>query len=214
MGRVPIARDIVEIVGIGGDLLKQGPLRFDVREILFALVFFLTRVEQAGLPPDAWRGTRGGGRMELADEAPRAEGWKSFAKLDELGRGGRGRFLSLVMTSAGEREQPGRATLLEAAQPFADRGHGGSEEPRGGLDAALFGAFHQPQAMVVGVFHLTHQIEIAGGSTHRPAILPPAPHPALPPAGRPSPTASSRSNISASPGGYDVSRLFHHRLAR
>src|SRR5260221_1793791 len=189
--------------------MKQGQLRFDVREILFALVFFLTLVEQAVLPPDAFEGTMRDGQIELADEAPRAEGWKSFAKLDELARGGRGSFLSLVMTSAGEREQPGRATLLEAAQPFADRGHGGSEEPRGGLDAALFGAFHQPQAMVVSVFHLTHQIEIAGGSRHGAAILSAARRPALPPAGRPSPTASSRSNISASPGGYDVSRLFH-----
>src|SRR6266566_10088859 len=36
---------------------------------------------------------------------------------------------------------------------------------------------------------------------------------ALPPAGRLSPNASSRSNTSTSPGGYDVSRLFH-RCAR
>src|SRR6266704_1650162 len=34
---------------------------------------------------------------------------------------------------------------------------------------------------------------------------------ALPPAGRLSPNASSRSNTSTSPGGYDVSRLFHRR---
>src|SRR6266581_6960883 len=33
----------------------------------------------------------------------------------------------------------------------------------------------------------------------------------LPPAGRLSPNVSSRSNTSTSPGGYDVSRLFHRR---
>ncbi len=39
---------------------------------------------------------------------------------------------------------------------------------------------------------------------------PAARRPALPPAGRPSPTASSHSNTSTPLGGYDVSRLFHH----
>src|SRR5439155_9649125 len=63
--------------------------------------------------------------------------------------------------------------------------------------------------MVVGVFHLTHQIEIAGGSRHDAAIVPAARRrPALPPAGQPSLTASSRSHTSISPGGYDVTGLF------
>src|SRR5437899_5696823 len=96
-----------------------------------------------------------------------------------------------------------------AAQPFADRGHGGGKQPCSGFDAALLGALDQPQSMVVGVFHLTHQIEIADGSSHDAAILPAARCPALPPAGQLTPTASSHSNTSISLGGYDVSRLFH-----
>jgi len=112
------------------------------------------------------------------------------------------------MTSAGKCDQAGRAMLLKAAQPFADGRHGGSEEPRGGLDAALFGALDEPQTVVISVFHLTHQIEITDGSKHSAAILLADGRPALPPAGRPSPTASSRSNTSTPLGGYDVSRLF------
>src|SRR5258707_5921872 len=63
----------------------------------------------------------------------------------------------------------------------------GRKKPRGRLDAALADRFHQAKAMVVGVFHLTYQIEIASGSGHSAAILPVARRPALPPAGRPSP---------------------------
>ncbi|MHB8756017.1 MAG: hypothetical protein ACYC92_13840, partial [Candidatus Acidiferrales bacterium] len=69
------------------------------------------------------------------------------------------------------------------------------------------GALHQAQTMVVGVFHLTHQIEITSGDSHDAPILPVARRPALPPAGRQSLTASYRSRTSSSLGGYDVSRL-------
>src|SRR2546422_11663358 len=98
------------------------------------------------------------------------------------------------MTSAGKCDQAGRAVLLKAPQPFADGKHGSNEESRGGLDAALFGALDEPQTMVVSVFHLTHQIEITDGSKHDAAILLAAGRPALPPAGWPSPTASSDSH--------------------
>src|SRR6266566_4660637 len=149
------------------------------------------------------------GQIEFADEPAGTESRKSFAELDELRFGGRRSFLRLMMTSAGECEQAGRAALLKAPQPFADGGHGGSEESRSGLDATLFGALDQPQTMVVGVFHLTHQIKITDGSSHDAANLLAACRPALPPAGRQVPTASSRSNTSTLLGGYDVSRLFH-----
>lgn len=111
---------------------------------------------------------------------------------------------------AGSLDQPGRAVLFEAAQPFAHRGHGSREQPCGRLDADLFGTLHQPQAMVVGVFHLTHQIELTSGDGHDAAILLASRRPALPPAGRLSPTASYRSNTSTSPGGYDVTGLLRN----
>src|SRR5258708_319170 len=85
-----------------------------------------------------------------------------------------------MMASARKRDQAGRAALLKAAQPLADRGHGGSEKACSRFNPALLGAFHEPQTMVVGVFHLTHQIEITSGSSHDAAILPAARRPALP----------------------------------
>ena len=39
---------------------------------------------------------------------------------------------------------------LEAAQPLAHGGHGRGKKACGGFDAAPFGAFDQPQAVVVG----------------------------------------------------------------
>ena len=69
--------------------------------------------------------------------------------------------------------------------------------------------FHQTQAMVVSVFHFTHQIEIAGGNNHEAAILVAARRPALPPAW----AAISLSLFSlkhfTSLAGYDVTGLFH-----
>src|SRR5712692_5100009 len=117
------------------------------------------------------------------------------------------------MASARKFEQAGRAVLLEATEPFADGRHSGGEQACGGFDAALFSALDQTKPMVVGILHLTHQIEITGGSSHSATILAAARRPALPPAGRLSPNASSRSNTSTSPGGYDVSRLFHRAVS-
>jgi len=181
LGLQPVARNIVEILGIRADLLEQRPGSFAVREILLTLIFPAAFFQQTVLTPDALESAMADGQIELADQAARAEGGQRFAKLDKLRFGGWRSFLSLVMTSAGECHQAGRAALLKAPQPFADGGHGGSEESRRGLDAALFGALDQPQTMVVGVFHLTHQIEIAGGSSHDATILTAARRPALPP---------------------------------
>src|SRR5437879_10998133 len=161
------------------------------------------------LAPDAFQGAVANGQIELADETARTKVLKGFAQLDELRFQRRRSLVVLMMSGAGVFEQAGRAVLLEAAQPLTDRGHGGGKEPRGGLDAALFGALDQTQTMVVCVFHLTHQIEITGESSHGATILAFARRPALPPAGRPSPTASSDSHTSTSLGGYDVTGLFH-----
>ena len=116
------------------------------------------------------------------------------------------------MRSPREFEQAAGAVLLIAAQPLANGRHGGGEQARGGLDAALAGRFDKAKAMVVSVFHLTHQIEVTSGRGHGAGSLLPALRPALPPAGRPSPSASSHSHTSIPLGGYDVSRLFQKLL--
>ena len=208
LGLRPVVRDIVEILGIGADLLEQRPLCFDVGEVLFALIFAAAFLQQAVLAPDAFQRAVADGQIELADQAAGAEGRQSFAQLEQLSFDVARSFVRLLVASPGELAQAGRAVLLVAAQPFANGGHGGGEQPCGGLDAALLGALDQPQAMVVGVFHFTHQIEITSGGGHDAAILLAARGPALPPAGRSSLTASSHSNTSASPRGYDVTGLF------
>src|SRR5260370_17874315 len=48
----PVAGDIVEVLGVGGDLLKDAPSGFDVGEALFALIFALAFFQQTVLPPD------------------------------------------------------------------------------------------------------------------------------------------------------------------
>jgi hypothetical protein len=48
-------------------LLEQSPLRFDVREVLFALIFLPAFFQQTVLPPDAFQGAMGDGQVELAN---------------------------------------------------------------------------------------------------------------------------------------------------
>ncbi len=55
----PVARDVVEIFGIGADLLETEPTGFDVRQVLFALVFSAAFFEQAVLAPDALQSADG-----------------------------------------------------------------------------------------------------------------------------------------------------------
>jgi hypothetical protein len=139
------------------------PASFDVREVL-RLIFTAAFFQQSALAPDALESAMTDGQTELADQAARAEGGQRFAKLDELRFRGRRSFLRLVATRTVKSDRAGRVVLLEAPQPFADGRQGGGEESRGGLAATLLGALDQPQTMVVGVFHLTHQIEITSGS--------------------------------------------------
>lgn len=128
-----------------------------------------------------------------------------------------------------DRDQARRAVLLIAAQPLANGGHGGDEQPRGSFDAALLGALDQTKAMVVRIVHLTDQIEIAGDVGHDAAILSGAPDrtavektlrlkipftprdfhfPTAATTTIPSAPCASGSCPSTPPGGYDVTGLF------
>jgi len=60
-------------------LLEQGPLTFDVREILLARIFLLAFFQQAVLAPDALERPVADGQVELADQAAGAERGKRFA---------------------------------------------------------------------------------------------------------------------------------------
>src|SRR6266849_1037843 len=75
LGLQPVARNIIEILGIGGDLLEQRPGSFDVREVLLALIFPAAFFQQAVHAPDALKSAMNDGQIELADQWARAEGW-------------------------------------------------------------------------------------------------------------------------------------------
>jgi hypothetical protein len=66
-------------------LLEQRPGSFDVREVLFALIFSATFFHQAMLAPDTLQCAVADGQSELADEPASAETVKRLAQLDELG---------------------------------------------------------------------------------------------------------------------------------
>jgi hypothetical protein len=107
--------NVVEVLGIRADLLKHGPLRFDVGQVLFALIFAAAFWHQAVLAPDALQRAMADGQIELADQAARTEGRQSFAQLDQWSFPGRRCFLRLMMARPGVIEQAGRATLLITA---------------------------------------------------------------------------------------------------
>jgi hypothetical protein len=203
----PEPRNIAEILGVGTDLLEEPPGGFDRGQILLALIFPPAFGQEPMGAPDALEGAMAEGQVELADQAASAEGGQGVAQLDDATLDLRRGLVRLVMRGTRTLHQARGALLLVATQPLAHGGHSGSEEPGGGFDAASSGGLDQAQAMVVSVFHFTNQIEVGGG--HGGQILPAARRPALPPAGRPAPAASSHSCTAASPGGYDVSRLSH-----
>ena len=127
--------DVVEILGVGGDLLEQGPGFFHRREVLFLLVLATAGMHQAVLAQDALDGHVAQRQLPFALQAPGAEGGQLTTPFDHpLGqlpddlvrRGVRG---------AGEFLQPLQSLRLTPPQPLAHRGDGGVKDPRRRLDA-------------------------------------------------------------------------------
>jgi hypothetical protein len=171
LGLRPVAWDVVEILGVGGDLLKDAPGGLDVSEVLFALIFALAFFEQTVLAPDAFQGAMAQREIELADETASAEGKQLLAQSDDLLFDGGGSFAGLAMRSAGEFDQTARTLLLVTPQPLAHGGDSGLEQTSSGLDAMLTSVSDEAQAMIVSVAHFTHQGEVrdrhAGGMVRR-----------------------------------------------
>ena len=192
LGLRPVVRDVVQILGIRADLLKQGPLRLAVGQVLLALIFSAALFHQPLRAPNTFPGAVTEREIEFANQTARSEGGELLAESDDLLFEFGGSLARLPMRSPGAFGQTRGVVLLKAAQPFADGGHGGGEQTCGGFDAALLGALHQSQAMVVSVFHFTNQIEIASGGGPGDRIVRPARLPAPPPSAgrRVLPTAS------------------------
>ncbi len=131
-------------------------------------------------------------QIELTDQPAGPEGGQGLAQFHHLPLDLGGGLAGLVVRGPGLLDQPGKAVLLVAAQPFADGRDGGGEEPGRGLDAALSRRLHQTQAMVISVSHLTEQVVVGGGGGHGGRILAGTCRPAPPPsAGRRVPSTAS-----------------------
>src|SRR5438552_8800780 len=61
----PVVRDVVEILGVGGDLLEQAPGLFERGVVLLLLVLASAFGNQTVLAPDAVSGTGAGRQVEL-----------------------------------------------------------------------------------------------------------------------------------------------------
>jgi hypothetical protein len=139
----PVAGDVIQVLGIRRDLLKDTPGGLDVGEVLFALIFALPFFEQTVLAPDTFQGTMAEGQIELADETARPEGEQLSAESEDLLFHVGGSLAGLVMRSAGKLDEATGSLLLIATQPFAHGGDSGLEQTSGGLDSALSGRLHQ-----------------------------------------------------------------------
>ena len=138
----PVVRNIIQILGIRADLLKQRPTGLDVREVLFALILFLSRFQQTVFAPDALHGHVRKGQIEFAPQPRRSEGGQFFSQRYDLLFERCSRFERMAMRSAAMFLQAGRTVLLVPPPPLTDGQRAGGKEPRGGLDAPLPNGFH------------------------------------------------------------------------
>ncbi len=69
LGLGPVVGDIVQILGVGRDLLKEPLGGFEGGQILLALIFFAAAVDQAVCVPDAFQGAMARGKIEFVNEA-------------------------------------------------------------------------------------------------------------------------------------------------
>src|SRR5258708_24481417 len=65
LGLGPVAGDIVEVLGIGGDLLKDAPSRLELGEVLFAFTFELACIQRPSLDPDSLQRSTAEGSIGL-----------------------------------------------------------------------------------------------------------------------------------------------------
>ena len=163
LGLGPVVGNIVEVFGVGGDLLEEAPRGFNVSQVLLPLIFSAAGMKQAVSPPDTLQSAVAEREIELANETASPEGVQLLAENHDLRLDSRGSFAGLVMRSARKFDEATGPVLLIAAQPFAHGGNGGLKQAGGGLDAMLAGVSHQTQAMVVSVLHFPHPGEVGSG---------------------------------------------------
>lgn len=83
LGLRPIMRDVIQVLGIGRDLLKEAPGGLEGGQVLLALVLLAAALNQAVSVPDTFQSAVTPGEIKLTDQAARAEGGQLAAQFDD-----------------------------------------------------------------------------------------------------------------------------------
>jgi hypothetical protein len=102
------SRGIVEVFGVGRDLLKDTPSGFDVSQVQFTLIFAPALLQESVLTPDALQSAMAEGEIELSDESVGTEGGQLLAQSDDLLFDDERNFAGLMTRGAGEFDHASR----------------------------------------------------------------------------------------------------------
>src|SRR5690348_4811601 len=197
-------RDIVQVLGVGGDLLEQSPGSFERGQILLALIFSPPRVNQAVLAPDAVNGHMAEREIPFAFQALGSEGGQLAAQSHHL------LFdFALDLVRAGVRRpraflQPPNTLRGMSTHPLAHGPQGGVKLASCGLQAVRAGVVNQAKTMAKRVLHFANPVVVSVGGAHGPPILLAPRCLGPPPPRQPPPSSSSHSYTSTQQGGYHV----------
>ncbi len=138
----PVMRDILEILGVGGELAKEFPVAFDRAELLFGGGFLFPRPCPLMRSKDPGKGVVAARQVKFPLEALGAEaGWA--AQFDDLAFQTLGDLVGRVLGATAAFDPSGGFTGLITAPPFADGVAGAAELAGGSLDAVGAGPGNQ-----------------------------------------------------------------------
>ena len=159
----PIVRNVLQILGVGGELAEEGPEAFDLAELFFGGGFLFAGASELVVADDAGDGVVTDGEIELLLETLGTEGGL-LAEFDDHPFEGGGGLVGAAIGTAAQLGERGRFTRDIAAEPFADGVAGAAELAGGGLEAVLAGEGNELLMEPVAVGF--HAIEFKVGAVH------------------------------------------------
>ena len=159
----PVMGNVLQILGVGGELAEERPAAFDVAELLLGGGLLFARTGQVVLAEDAGDGVVADGECKLVLEALGTEAGL-FAESDDEAFQRGGGLMRAVLGAAGEFAQGGRFTGDVAAEPLAGGVAGATELAGGGLEAVGAGEGDEflMQPMAIGA----HTVKFKVGAMH------------------------------------------------